>query len=203
MKTLLQHGADLRKLLIRNEHSFLNIVTQCGWSQNDKETAYEVLSTFLDTGLDGKLLKTAVEEIMFFRSPDTLRQLTLLLQVGVQVDFSISENTWSWESGSARTGYTPLQEIFRQLDSRLKDVAQHSKCLIARYSVLISVGSGCSWKQALSSDCMKKRLIWMTNWSIWRWLWAQFMTRQSVPRGKAGPIAVVRQSSPICSIVSK
>ena len=87
VKTLLQHGADLRKLLIRNEHSFLNIVTQCGWSQNDKETAYEVLSTFLDTGLDGKLLKTAVEEIMFFRSPDTLRQLTLLLQVGVQVDF--------------------------------------------------------------------------------------------------------------------
>ena len=126
VKTLLWHGADLRKLLSRTENPFLNVVLDCHWDNTG--VAFEVLREFLDCGLDACLLKKALEGLVL-KSSNTagvVRTVTILLEMGFNVDFDLSEKYKNYRD--YRDGYTLVLMLLERLNFTLNDVVRHSKC---------------------------------------------------------------------------
>ena len=127
VKTLLWHGADLRKLLSRTENPFLNVVLACHWDKTG--VAFEVLREFVDCGLDACLLKKALEGLVLDSISDTVgvvRTVTILLEMGFDVDFDLSEKYKHFRE--YRDGYTLALMLLERLNYELNDVVRHSKC---------------------------------------------------------------------------
>ena len=129
VKTLLCHGADMKKLLCSGDDTFLHVVSRCGWkSVKDHEVGYEILEKCLDCGLDDDLLQKAVVQLVFsYRCEEKADTLVFLLQAGVPVDFPVPEMRYP-DSRYYEPGYTPLQIMFKELGDRLNELVQHSKC---------------------------------------------------------------------------
>ena len=128
VKTLLRHGADLRKLLNRTGRPFIHVVTKCGRGESDG-FAYEILHEFLNTKLETSLLNKATERLIFsvrLPSIQALRTLVILIQVGVQVDFEVHETYRLYRCDG--NGATPVQVLLEMLDFRLTNIVQQSKC---------------------------------------------------------------------------
>ena len=129
VKTLLRHGADVKKSLMQSEHSFINVITQCGRGE-DMETSYEILGEFLKSGLDASLLKKAFEKtllsFMCARS-DTVRKLAHLVEVGVPFDYAIEERG-GFDHQVDGHGYTPLHLLLDRLEESAMDISGRSRC---------------------------------------------------------------------------
>ena len=124
VKTLLRLGADLKKALTLSENSFINVITECGRGEH-METSYEILGEFLDSGLEANLLIKAFEKILLSLDcarSDTVRKLTILLEVGVPFDYAIGER-----KGFDGQGQTPLQLQIVRLDAGLSDISRSSR----------------------------------------------------------------------------